>query len=786
MRRAVSRIIPSRQQRNQKLGAQPQRSPLDSALTSTNAPSNGNPNFKIDFNSVADFYITLDDPHKSWLPGDEVSGQIILISRKNLVDISITLSLGGCVKINASSHSKMRPIKHTLFNHTIKIYGEEQTDDDYGDPEHGNASSNEFQNGLYKGEHRFPFIVKLPNKRVFTSIEFGKGSIVYSLKASLGSIQTPSSRSDSPSSTGTNNSSPQDSTHVVGGINFIAKAKSLKNLHNPTYTSEKLINLINPIDVAKLPPAKAKQLIIKNPKYNRKLSRTLSSTSTVNTFSTMSSNNSEGAAGTDSTTFPLTENTAVQSGGTNLPPVTPISEHSATTATTGGQQYKRENIRVSLEIPERGYLRGELIPIKINISHLKMIQDSNGIIITFVRVCRLDNGPDSLFESFRKDLQQSIIPLYVDPTTFQSEINTSVRVPADAFPTISGCPLVSFQYFIEVLVNLSGKSLPIDGVEQSKSNNATTPDTTSGSFNFNFGNKAPYNQKELSTFINTDKYKRMKKFLQITTEVIIGTHRSKEKKPAALLQDETNSVSPISRRSSLVSSNISQVADVVPLEVPKTLSPSSHLSTGEGSANAAPASISAPMATVNIGTPPYADAPDYHEFSPSGSESLLPVPNQSRLSEKDQMRLREASLMPSAPPLDDIEEDIGGVSPVDRNDDILQHVSEEGEQGEDSYSVHNVEPQEVSEATGGQEYSFFTYDNLEHNNVSNIEQDQYSEIDFVPHYDSVNNDTLLTTEPHTNGEGMDSSNTSITTHNIPSNQETLNGVGNVSAASLQR
>ena len=83
----------------------------------------------------------------------------------------------GFIKINASSHLKLRPLKHTLFDYTIKIYGkdeEEQTD------------SAEFSNGLLKGEHVFPFIVKLPNKRVYTSIDFGKGSINYILKAAIG------------------------------------------------------------------------------------------------------------------------------------------------------------------------------------------------------------------------------------------------------------------------------------------------------------------------------------------------------------------------------------------------------------------------------------------------------------------------------------------------------------------------------------------------------------------------------------------------------------------------
>lgn len=191
---------------------------------------------------------------------------------------------------------------------------------------------------------------------------------------------------------------------------------------------------------------------MKDPRGNltkdKKLLRTQSSTSTINTvhtFGTMSSNN-------------LDQNS--------------INEQSShTNSTELGQHHDRltlsvnkppSTIKVILDVPQRGYLRGESIPVKLTINHLKKIQDLNGIIITFVRVCRLDNGPDGVVESFRKDLQQTVLPLYVDPVTLNSEVKTSLRVPPDAFPTITGCPLVSFQYFIEVLINLSGRSVNVD------------------------------------------------------------------------------------------------------------------------------------------------------------------------------------------------------------------------------------------------------------------------------------------------------------------------------------
>ena len=204
-------------------------------------------------------------------------------------------------------------------------------------------------------------------------------------------------------------------------------------------------------------------------------------------------------------------------------------------------------IKAILEVPQRGYLRGELIPIKLSINHLRKIQDFNGIIITFVRVCRLDNGPDGVVESFRKDLQQLILPLYVDPVTFQSEINSSLRVPADAFPTIFGCPLVSFQYFVEVLINLSGKSIALDSdVDARAKANPQATKSSLDKFKFNFDST----QTERSTYINTDSYKRLKKFLQLTTEIYIGTHRLSTQEEQAPQAEEV-----ASRRSSSMASN---------------------------------------------------------------------------------------------------------------------------------------------------------------------------------------------------------------------------------------
>jgi hypothetical protein len=791
MRRAVSRILPSRLSRhNTTHGSRGSGSagPDPEAKTSSTFAPIAHSNFKIDLSLIADFYIAIDEPHKLWLPGDEISGQIILILRKNLANIAITLALNGYIKINASSHLKLRPVKHVLFNHTIKIYGEE--DSSSGADNDIDHDPDQFQNGLYKGEHRFPFIVKLPNKRVYTSINFGKGSIAYLLKATIGNMQpTAPSTANSPTAASPtisastqqlNNDSPNNATSSPGDANssslrIIAKAKLLRMLTNSTQTLEKLINIISPIDVAKLSPPKPKRLTLKDPRNSsRKLSRTQSSTSTINTFTTLSSNNSDttetnriGDQHREEEIITQLDdapnvNLSAAIGTNMLHPVTPSSDNSAAapkpsvTSTSNSLRQRPDAVRVSLEISDLGYLRGELIPIKLNISHLKKIQDSNGIIITFLRVCRLENGPDGLFDSFRKDLYQLIIPLYVDPCTLKSEINTSVRVPADAFPTISGCPLVSFQYFIEVLINLSGKSIQFDGGDTNTSASnakdliigaASNTAQVGSTFSFDFLQpQGSFNSKERLTYINTDKYKRMKKFLQLTSEVIVGTHRLK----AVVLRrsnEDSELYSQTSRRSLMLSGP--QMTHSLPHLLQQcsqsTISPSFSTEHVDGMER-----TSSPGVT-SFATPPYSrnngPAPDYDDSSPSASENLVPLPHQSAMSEKEQMIVREASLMPSAPPLDDIEEDGGGVSPVDHNEDIMQHIQGQGGPSQGLLQPSTAEPQDGLFFINADRDIDVTPDGVmipQPIFTSNDESNNlYSDIDFVPKYELSGNDVAI-------------------------------------------
>ena len=120
MRRAISKFLPG------------------IALPLSDAPLTA----RINHSSVEDFYILLDNPYKAWQPGDEISGQVMLISRKNLANIAITLSLSGYIKVNGLPLLKLRPLKQVLLDHSIQIFG----------PDAALAPTLELFNGLYKAE----------------------------------------------------------------------------------------------------------------------------------------------------------------------------------------------------------------------------------------------------------------------------------------------------------------------------------------------------------------------------------------------------------------------------------------------------------------------------------------------------------------------------------------------------------------------------------------------------------------------------------------------------------
>lgn len=151
-----------------------------------------------------------------------------------------------------------------------------------------------------------------------------------------------------------------------------------------------------------------------------------------------------------------------------------------------------QDISASIESLRGGCLPGDTLPIQVFVSHIRAVKSLQGIIITLYRLARVDTHPAiplgapqegkkpeyedyypksrtglgglslssaGSSRSFRQDLNQTFVPLIVDPSSLTATVKSSIKVPDDVFPTISNVPgqMISFRYYVEVVVDLRGK-----------------------------------------------------------------------------------------------------------------------------------------------------------------------------------------------------------------------------------------------------------------------------------------------------------------------------------------
>lgn len=291
-------------------------------------------------------------------------------------------------------------------------------------------------------------------------------------------------------------------------------------------------------------------------------------------------------------------------------------------------------VKLSVDLPQSGYLRGELVPIRIKVHHFKTIQCSAGLVVTLMRLCRVDNGPGAPIQSFRKDLCQTIAPLYINPETLIGEVSTSLRVPADAFPTIVGSDTVTFQYYVEILANLSNKNIvragsghtPVKGNQK-----------LSHSIVFDLDQQPNYTTSE-EGMVNVDVLKRSKAFLGLNTEIIVGTERVFKKKSTASKSSAAKSNGAVTGNGVISPSVIDAISQT-------SISPIS-INGGSTANGAAPLNAATAAATAAITVPP---PPPLSDPIITGVGVEIPIPDTSQMSEKEALRLHEESLLPSEP-----------------------------------------------------------------------------------------------------------------------------------------
>ena len=156
-------------------------------------------------------------------------------------------------------------------------------------------------------------------------------------------------------------------------------------------------------------------------------------------------------------------------------------------------------ISATIEILRGGCLPGDVLPVQITVNHTKPVKSLQGVIVTLYRLARVDThpaiplGPETKDKkpeyedyypksrtglgglslssagssrAFRQDLNQTFAPLMIDPQSLTAIVKTSLQVPEDLFPTINNVPgqMISFKYYVEVVVDLRGKLASPDRV----------------------------------------------------------------------------------------------------------------------------------------------------------------------------------------------------------------------------------------------------------------------------------------------------------------------------------
>jgi len=589
-----------------------------------------------------EFYIQSDDPHRHYTPEDIIIGTVIIKIVKPLRITHLVVSLHGYAQVFKNPNTPGDAYKNycstvgsgrgtkagsyfgngfvSLFEDEVVLCGEGR---------------------LSEGVYHFNFELEFPSKGLPSSIDFERGTISYMLNATLTRPTTIS----------------------------------------PTASCDTKVYLTESVDIAPVPPLKPRVISLE-PISRRTRARSTRKRPTEEAPQTPTTSEPQPVGSALEIT-----NTVEETEGPRSPSPSDVSyESQRSSGNASGTEYgirsintatdgsgsqngsrttlKGKTITATIDVLKGGFLRGDQIPIKVTVNHTKHIRSLKGIIITLYRQARVDMHPAlpvvpnskgdktksedyypksrtglgglSLSSAgsshlFRKDLCQSFAPLFVDPRTLTAEVKCTVRVPDEAFPTISNVPgaMISFKYYVEVVVDIQGK---LTGLDRMVSNaglvnlpsaaggtSAMARDDATGSMFSTWG----------GNFVDTDQIRREKGIVSALFEVVIGTRDSDRNGKKKQTQEQP--VDNNGAHEGHMDPNAQQGYDQYYYEQDEN---------GQ-------------YYDYNY-DPTYYEVPGYEQHSAGGAASF-PVPaavpeEEQGISEKERLRRAEERLLPSQPP----------------------------------------------------------------------------------------------------------------------------------------
>jgi hypothetical protein len=361
------------------------------------------------------------------------------------------------------------------------------------------------------------------------------------------------------------------------------------------------------------------------------------------------------------------------------------------------QAVNDKTITASIELLRGGCLPGDAVSVRVTVQHIKQVKSMTGVIVTLFRQGKIDTSPPSqLFKDmmtkedarriqkeeiypksrtglggislsstgsvsvFRKDLDQTTAPLIIDPETLQASVTVPVKIPDDSFPTIKGVPgdMISFKYQVEVLVDLGGKlSGHFPSRKTSRFGTFTSSATDQSISMFSQRRGA---QIEI---IDTAPLRRHKGTVCVTLESVVGTVDSSGARKIIKVSSSSKTLDDVESDDEI------DVVLPTPTRYEDIDRDNPHRPHG-------PSPQEYFLSQGNNQRPSYASQspshPNYQPTSLDSAPSYIPplpqLPDQSNLSEKDQIRQAEQRLLPSRPPGGPASPTAAGPSAPDEDD----------------------------------------------------------------------------------------------------------------------
>lgn len=381
------------------------------------------------------------------------------------------------------------------------------------------------------------------------------------------------------------------------------------------------------------------------------------------------------------------------------------------TSSAKQQAVDDKTITATIELLRGGCIPGDSVSVRVSVQHIKRIKSMTGVIVTLYRQGKVDVAPpENMFADtisqedlrrvekeevyprsrtglgglslsssgstsiFRKDLDQNISPLIIDPATLKTSVTVPVKMPDDSFPTMKGVPgdMISFRYLVEVVVDLGGRlANQFQGGQGSRfgSLNHGTWDAGSNT----------YNTRRGTNMADTTQLRREKGVISVSMETVVGTVDTSRSRARMV-------VSPSQRRRFTESDEDESIRPDLSYmdEIPNDPYPTSNGQTPQGyfpshtngshalhhsytsqpytplvvpSSSSQPPQLSPASRTLQLSNNSHFDSPrpDYssaNHFRGAAPEYIPPpeIPDQARLSEKERVRQAETQLLPSQPP----------------------------------------------------------------------------------------------------------------------------------------